>query len=183
MVSLPFRTLREVLFQWPPQCPTISICPLISLALSPDQSIDLIESTISLFLYISLSFARSLSDFSIDYSVRVYESRSLFYLFTRSFFRAEALYGTTGDLRETRSYFAIVFLSFCFCAFGYFLSHSNRTQHNGQIVQSADFPAPLYAVRLLVVRRLSRCFERVHPFNFAHFAFGVPPTWIFPFLV
>jgi len=179
MVSLPFRTLREVLFQWPPQCPTISICPLISLALSPDQSI--LSNRPSLFLFIFLF--RSLSQ--IFQSTIQYESfaRSLFYLFTRSFFRAEALYRTTGDLRETRSYFAIVFLLFSFCAFGYFLSYSNRTQHNGQIVQSADFPAPLYAVRLLVVRRLSRCFERVHPFNFAHFAFGFPPTWIFPFLV
>lgn len=32
------------------------------------------------------------------------------------------------------------------------------------------------------VRRLSRCFKRVHPFNFVHFASGAPPTRIFPFL-
>jgi len=177
MVSLPFRTLREVLFQWPPQCPTISICPLISLALSPDQSI--LSNRPS--FYFSLSLA--LSDFSIDYSVRVFRSLSFLSFYSLFLSRRSSLYRTTGDLRETRSYFAIVFLLFSFCAFGYFLSYSNRTQHNGQIVQSADFPAPLYAVRLLVVRRLSRCFERVHPFNFAHFAFGFPPTWIFPFLV
>lgn len=56
LVSLPFRTLCEVLFEWPPQCPTIShdtpVCKSLSLFLSTDRPID--RSSV-LFLYRSLS--------------------------------------------------------------------------------------------------------------------------------
>lgn len=120
-----------------------------------------------------LSFARSLRFFNRLFSTRL--SLALFYpFFTRSFSRAEALSMEQQEIcvRHDRI-LQLSFVLFCFCAFGYSLSHGNRTQHNGRIVQPADFPVPLYAVRLLVVRRLvSRCFERVHPFNFVHFAFG-----------
>lgn len=135
-----------------------------------DRSIDRSYRIDHLF-FLSLA----LSDFSIDYSARGF--RSLFstpFFFTRSFSRAEALSMEQQEIcvRHDRI-LQLSFVLFCFCAFGYSLSHGNRTQHNGRIVQPADFPAPLYAVRLLVVRRLaSRCFERVHPFNFVHFASG-----------
>lgn len=145
-----FGHFCEVLFQWPPQCRTISVCPLISLALSPDRFYRIDHLFLSFFLSLSLA----LSDFSIDYSVRVF--RSLFSTFLLALFlsRAEALYGTTGDLRETRPYFAFVFrffFVFAFVLFGYSLSHSSRTEHNGRIVQPVDSPAPLHAVRSTII--------------------------------
>lgn len=81
----------------------ISVCPFVYLSRSfsrlTDRSID------HLFIF---SLALALSDFSINYSRYESLSLALFYFFTLSFSRAEALYRTTGDLRETRPYFAIV---------------------------------------------------------------------------
>lgn len=180
MVSLPFRTLREVLFQWPPQCPTISVCPLISLALSPDRSIDPIGSTIC---SLSFSLSLALSDFSIDYSVRVF--RSLFSTFLLALSLAQKLSMEQQEIcvRHDRI-LKLSFVLFCFCAFGYSLSHGNRTQHNGRTIQPADFPAPLYAVRLLVVRRLSRFVSRAStPSTSFTCIRGASPTQICSFLV
>jgi len=107
------------------QCLPVNLSRSLSRPIDRSYRIDLL---FSIFLTLSFSFARSLRFFN---RLLQYESFILFYLLTRSFFRAEALYGTTGDLRETRPYFAIVFrFVFCFCASGYSLSHGNRTQHN-----------------------------------------------------
>lgn len=73
MISLPFRTLCEVLFQWLPQCPTISACSLIGL--SPERPIDrsIQSDRPSLSFFLSLfSLSLALSDFSIDYSAQVF---------------------------------------------------------------------------------------------------------------
>lgn len=141
LVSLPFRTLCEVLFERPPQCPTISVCPFVNLSRSFSRLIDhrTIDRSIicSLFLFI----ARSLRLFNRLFSVRVSFARSFLSLYSLS--RAEVLYGTRGDLREIRPYFAIVRY---FTLLLLFVSHSSRTSHTtSRIVQLVDFPAPLYA--------------------------------------
>lgn len=128
LVSLPFRTLCEVLFEWAPSVSHMRSAYarlFISLALSPDWPTDRID---HLFIF---SLALALSDFSINYSQFTSLSLALFYLFTLSFSRAEDLYRTTGDLRETRPYFAIVRL-FCFASSFFFwvtLFLSSRISH------------------------------------------------------
>lgn len=174
LVSLPFRTLCEVLFEWPPQCPTISVCYIsLSLFLPIDRPIRSISC--------SFSLALALSDFSINYSQYESLSLALFYLFALSLSLAQKL--SIGQQEICVRHDRILRLSVILLCFVFFfwllcLSHSSRISHTtGRIVRLADFPAPLYAVRLLVVRR-SHCFERVHPFNFVHFASEVPPMWI-----
>lgn len=86
----------------------------VNLSRSFSRSIDRSHRIDHLFSFF-FSFARSLRFFNWLFSTSL--SLALFYLFTRSFSRAEALYGTTGDLRETRPYFEIVFrfvLLLCF---------------------------------------------------------------------
>lgn len=153
-----------------------TICPFVNLSRSfsrkrqTDRPID--RSSV-LFLYRSLSqiFQSTILSTSLF--------RSLFSISLLSLCLAQKL--SMGQQEICVRYDRILRLSvilLCF-AFGYFVSHSSRTSHTtGRIVQLADFPAPLYAVRLLVVRR-SHCFERVHPFNFVHFASEAPPTRIF----
>lgn len=135
-----------------------------------------------LFLFLSLSLA--LSEFSIDYSVTSL-SLALFYLFTRSFSRADALYRTTGDLRETRPYFAIVF-SFCsaFVLLVTLFPVVTEPNTTAGLSRPEDFPAPLYAVRLLVVRTTIALFRARPPLQLRFTLHpGAPPTRIFPFLV
>lgn len=115
-------------------------------------------------LFLSLSLALS------DFFNRLFStslSLALFYLFTRSFSRAEALYRTTGDLRETRPYFAIVFR---------FRSAFELLVTLFPMVTEPNTTAGLFNRRifqLLCVRFVyssfddcRRCLERVHPFNF-----------------
>lgn len=111
-----FGHFARSFFSGPPQCPHDQRLPVNlsrSFSQPTDRSIDRSYRIDHLF-FLSLA----LSDFSIDYSVRGFRS-----LFSTLFFyplflsRRSSLYGTTGDLRETRSYFAIVFrfvLLLCF---------------------------------------------------------------------
>lgn len=97
-----------------------------------DRSIDPIGSTICFFLSLSLSLA--LSDFSIDYSVRVF--RSLFSTSLPALSLAQKLSMEQQEIcvRHDRI-LQLSFVLFCFCAFGYSLSHGSRTEHNGRIVR------------------------------------------------
>lgn len=122
-----FGHFARSFFSGPLSVPTISVCPLISLALSPNRPIDRSYRIDHLF-FLSLA----LSDFSIDYSVRGFRSLFSTLFFTRSFSRAEALSMEQQEIcvRHDRI-LQLSFVLFCFCAFGYSLSHGNRTQHNG----------------------------------------------------
>lgn len=165
-----FGHFSEVLFQWPPQCPTFSVCPLISLALSP-ETIDRSYRIDHLFSFVlSFFFARSLRFFNRLFSTSL--SLALFYLFIRSFARAEALYRTTGDLRETRPYFAIVFRFVPLLCF-WLLSFPMVTEPNTTAGLSDRRIFLLLCMRFVYSFDDCRCFERVHPFNFVHFASGM----------
>jgi len=106
MISLPFRTLHEVLSQWPLlSVPASGVCPLISLSFSHPLSLFRFPTDLgsadrpirSLSLSLSLFRFRSLSQI---FRSTTRHSVALSYRFTLSFSRADALYGTTGDLRE-----------------------------------------------------------------------------------
>lgn len=146
-----------------------------------DRSIDPIGSTIC-----SLSFARSLRFFNRLFSTRL--SLALFYpfFFTRSFSRAEALSMEQQEIcvRHDRI-LQLSFVLFCFCAFGYSLSHGNRTQHNGP-----DRPTGRI-FQLLCMRFVYSSFDDLYrvvssastPSTSFTLHSGVPPTRIYPLLV
>lgn len=150
---------------------------------SPDRSIDR-----SYRIDVSLSFSlfRSLS--------QIFQSTIQYESFARSF----STFLPALSLAQTLSIgqqeicvrhdriLQLSFVLFCFCAFGYSLARGNRTQHNGRIVRPPDFPSSAFVCDSFTqfVRRPSRCFERVHPFNFVYFASGnAPPARIPPLLL
>jgi len=173
VVSLPFRTLREVLFQWPPQCPTISVCPLISLALFPDRSIDRSYRIDHLFsILLSLFFFRSLSQiFQSTTSVRVFHSFLSFNPFFLS--RRSSLWNNRRSAWDT----TVLQLSFVlFSAFVLLITlfpmvtEPNTTRLDRSTSGfSSSFVCGSFTRRSTTIA----LFERVHPFNFVHFAFEI----------
>lgn len=178
-----FGHLSEVLFQWPPSVSHDQRLP-VNLSRSFSRPIDRshrIDHLFSFFLSLSLSLA--LSDFSIDYSVRVF--RSLFSTLLLALSLAQKL---SIEQQGRSAWDTTVFcncLSFCSAFVLLVTLFPMVTEPNTTAGLSDQRIFQLLCIRFVyfVVRRPSRCFERVHPFNFVHFASGAPPTRIFPLLV